>query len=185
MTEPNYDVLSLYGYGGRSIANISGSGFQWSRTYTTPSNMRLAFRTDLSINGAGYTGNYAVLPNRNSSYYGTCGPMNRVFNNRFGVGVIYSPYYPSNYRNNVRCMWVMQVAKTNRVRVNFPAFSTESGYDIVRLYNGNTTSSSARIKSCSGSFCDPVTGTGNTVTMTFTSDGSVTRSGFDAYFIPV
>jgi len=57
------------------------------------------------------------------------------------------------------------------VTLTFVVFNTESDYDTVQIYNGSTT------QTFSGtSIPGPVTAT--TITVKFTSDGSVTRRGF-------
>ncbi|GAB2950635.1 hypothetical protein GCM10027048_14860 [Hymenobacter coalescens] len=70
-----------------------------------------------------------------------------------------------------------------RVRITLTAFSTESGYDYLRIYDGPSTSSPLL-----GSYTGyAATGTSHTatnaagvLTIQFTSDGSVVSSGFEA-----
>jgi hypothetical protein len=48
-------------------------------------------------------------------------------------GVIASPKYPDPYGYNETCEYVIQLAKGNRVALNFLYFETESGADYVTV----------------------------------------------------
>ncbi len=46
------------------VFRLSGGGpTYWGNTYTTRSNMKLVFQTDLYTTGKGYGGQYAILGN--------------------------------------------------------------------------------------------------------------------------
>ena len=42
----------------------------------------------------------------------------------------------SNYRNDVDCAWKLRCPSGQNVRLSFSSFSTEGGYDFVRVYDG-------------------------------------------------
>ena len=68
------------------------------------------------------------------------------------------------------------------VTLTFTSFTTEAGYDFVRVYNGATTSSPL-MGTYSGTSLPPVlTSTGGSMLITFTTDGSVTAAGWSATY---
>lgn len=44
-----------------------------------------------------------------------------------------SPNYPSNYPNSVTCVWSLSIGKP--FQLEFEAFHTESGYDLLKGYS--------------------------------------------------
>jgi hypothetical protein len=85
---------------------------------------------------------------------------------------------PNNYASNANCVWV--VTSTAPITVQFSAFSTEQSYDFVKLYNGGS-AAGAVAASYSGMSLPPMfRSSGNTLTISFTSDSSVESSGFVA-----
>jgi hypothetical protein len=89
---------------------------------------------------------------------------------------------PGDYGNNENCWWLMSASPGTDMRVSFPAFDTESGYDFVSVFRCSEASCSSpeQILRQSGSLSSSnvyssVTGF---LKVTFTSDGSVVRSGF-------
>lgn len=52
-------------------------------------------------------------------------------------GVITSPNYPSNYPNRANCVYDVTVP-AGFVCFTFTLFETETGYDYVRFYDGQT-----------------------------------------------
>ena len=85
---------------------------------------------------------------------------------------------PSNYASNANCVWV--VTASGPITVLFSAFSMESGYDFVRLYNGGSTGVGVAATFSGSSMPAPFTSSGSTLTISFTSDSSVESSGFVA-----
>ncbi|MBX3102302.1 MAG: S8 family serine peptidase [Bacteroidetes bacterium] len=86
----------------------------------------------------------------------------------------------NNYQNNASCSWLIQPNDGGRVRLTFSAMSTESDYDLVRVYDGATTGASL-LGSYSGTSLPPqLTSAGNALLVTFTSDESNTAAGFSA-----
>ena len=78
-----------------------------------------------------------------------------------------SPNYPSNYDNNQRC--TITVAAHEQVMLSVVAFDTESGYDYLTV-------NSVRYMGTSGPHGVSVA---PGASITFYTDGSVTRSGFE------
>ncbi|XP_038069836.1 cubilin-like [Patiria miniata] len=94
--------------------------------------------------------------------------------------IISSPFYPSNYQNNLDIQWVIQTAEDFRILLSFLAFNTESCCDHLSAGNGiDSAISSTRIFRLSGTLLPlDTTSTGNAMWLRFTSDGSYTKSGF-------
>ena len=89
---------------------------------------------------------------------------------------------PGQYSNSQSCTWVISGA--GRITVQFIEFSTESGYDYVKLYDG-ASASSPSLGSFSGTAMpEPVTSTSGSLTVTFTSDSSGVDNGFVANLVP-
>ena len=72
-----------------------------------------------------------------------------------------------------------------QVKITFWKFETESTYDYVNIYDGNSTSAPLRLSHSGDVIPDPLATYGNDVYITFTSDGSVTHSGFFIQFTRV
>ncbi len=85
---------------------------------------------------------------------------------------------PGNYADSASCTWV--VSARGPITVTFSELNTEAGYDFVKLYDG-TSSSAPLLGSYSGTTVPgPVSSTGGTITIAFTSDSSSGRTGFAA-----
>lgn len=110
---------------------------------------------------------------------------------------------PGNYANNSNDTYTIDAGVGNRVSLNFTTFNTEQNWDSMRIYNGQTVGSN-EITSVNGrviyvntgtpsrtGFCgtgaganslqgQTVVSSGRYLTITFKSDGSATRVGFQA-----
>lgn len=94
-------------------------------------------------------------------------------------GIIFSNK-AGTYTNRMSCAW--SLSANTKLRLVFFRFVTESSHDRVSVYNG-TSSSSPRIGQYSGSTLPAaITSSGNNLFIKFTTDGSVTRSGFAASY---
>ena len=66
-----------------------------------------------------------------------------------------------------------------QLTVTFPSFDTEGNYDKVFVYDGPDVNAPQLGDALSGNnIPDPVSSTGSSITIKFTSDGSATRAGF-------
>ena len=87
----------------------------------------------------------------------------------------------SNYDNNEDCWWLIS-APGGDISVSFSSFDTESGYDYVSIYRCDTATcdDSSEILRQAGTLSPSNVYSSSTgfLKVTFTSDGSVTRSGF-------
>lgn len=93
---------------------------------------------------------------------------------------------PSDYLNYADCQWmIIAPGGSSRIAVTFTSFSTEQGYDYVRLYQCTDAVCAApqllaELSGTSGVAGQSFTASSGYVLVKFTSDGSVTSSGFAA-----
>ena len=79
------------------------------------------------------------------------------------------------------CHWALHARERQKIFITFTNFSTENSYDFVTVRELSNTSHI--IGRFSGSNIPPVVvSCGRSVSISFTSDGSVTRNGFYAKF---
>ena len=88
-----------------------------------------------------------------------------IFSNRNG-----------QYSSGMDCSWTLS-ANTN-IRLIFFRFQTESCCDKVRVYNGGSSSSSLLGEFNGTSLPSAITSSNNALHIRFTTDGSVTKTGF-------
>ncbi|MGH1335403.1 MAG: T9SS type A sorting domain-containing protein, partial [Aureispira sp.] len=89
-----------------------------------------------------------------------------------------------NYNNNANFTHTFYPQAGNKLNVDFSSFNTESGLDVLTVYDGNSTAAPV-IGTYSGTSIPPSmtsSATDGSLTFTFTSDGSVVRSGWEALF---
>ncbi|XP_058154204.1 scavenger receptor cysteine-rich domain-containing protein DMBT1 isoform X3 [Dasypus novemcinctus] len=98
-------------------------------------------------------------------------------------GNIFSPFYPGNYPNKANCVWDIEVQNNYRVTIIFRDVQLESGcrYDYIEVFDGPYHSSPLIARVCNGSR-HSFTSSSNFMSIRFTSDGSVTRRGFQAEY---
>ena len=88
----------------------------------------------------------------------------------------------TSYNNNSSCTWLIQPTSNGVITLNFNSFSTESGYDYLRIYDGNSTSATL-LGTYSGTSLPPsITSSGNSLFLRFTTDGSQTRAGWNVTY---
>ena len=90
-------------------------------------------------------------------------------------GTVTSPNFPNNYPNNFSRTYCIQPSSGAATTLTFSAFNTESGFDFVRIRDA----SGAQLSNTSGTTAPPAA-TSTLIAITFTTDGSVVRSGWSA-----
>jgi hypothetical protein len=89
---------------------------------------------------------------------------------------------PRSYADNADCTWL--ISASGPITVRFGEFSTEPGYDFVKLYDGASLSAPLLQNFSGAAVPSAVTSTGGSLTIRFTSDGSTvgvnTSAGFTA-----
>ncbi|XP_041364262.1 uncharacterized protein LOC121379679 [Gigantopelta aegis] len=102
------------------------------------------------------------------------------------AGRIVSQNHPSAYPDGANCLWVIELPYGSNVVLEFDAFNTEQGNDIVEiLVGGRTESMSLLVKRLSGNLGGKTlkfVSSNNFMIIKFTSDSSVGASGFNASF---
>ncbi|XP_052031055.1 deleted in malignant brain tumors 1 protein [Apodemus sylvaticus] len=193
----NYDYILVYDgpeYNSSLIARVC-DGFNGSFT-STWNFMSVVFITDGSVTRRGFQADYystAISTSTNA-----CAVCSRVHQHFYtflfaeytcgglltqAYGQFSSPYYPSSYPNNARCLWKILVPSMNRVTVVFTDVQLEGGcnYDYILVYDGPEYNSSLIARVCDG-FNGSFTSTWNFMSVVFITDGSVTRRGFQAHY---
>ena len=97
-------------------------------------------------------------------------------------GQFTSPGHPSPYSNNQHCTWLIEAPYGYYIYLQFGSFNLESCCDWVQIFDGGSEYSS-RIARKSG-YQPPwgVCSSGRFLFVKFTTDGSVTQSGFSATY---
>ena len=96
----------------------------------------------------------------------------------YASGIIFSNMQ-QKYSNDMNCNWT--ISSNAKLELAFIRFQTESGYDFVKVFDGLT--SSTLIGEYDGdSLPASITSSSHELSVTFTADGSVVKSGFLANY---
>lgn len=135
----------------------------------------IEFTTDATKQGQGWEATY----NTSSTY---CVPQT-TFTASSGNFRDGSPT-GLHYFNNTNCEWLIQPADTNlAVGINFFLFETELVNDVVTIYDGATTASPVlAILSGNNPTIPNLLSTGNSMLVTFNTNGSQTGGGWRAFY---
>uniref|UniRef100_A0A8B7TMF3 Cubilin-like n=1 Tax=Castor canadensis TaxID=51338 RepID=A0A8B7TMF3_CASCN len=138
---------------------------------STGHELAIRFRTDNSVNGRGFSASWQAVP-------GGCGGIFQA-----PSGEIHSPNYPSHYRSNTECSWVIQVENHHRVLLNFTDFDLQTTDSCIMTYDGSN-SATTRLASVCGRRQpeNPITSSGNSLFVRFQSGSSRQSRGFRAQF---
>ncbi|XP_019619961.1 PREDICTED: cubilin-like [Branchiostoma belcheri] len=184
-----YDKVTVY-ESGQEVA--SGCGSNAPSYVSTTNGIRVVFRSDGSVINTGFLARFrevdpsATLPptptTRPPSGSGSCGNPIALPGDS---GSFTSPQYPSSYPNGARCSWTISVTPGKIVVIRFSSFNLEAGpgcgYDSLALHDG-TNRNATLVKRLCGSSSRELATSGSDAFLLFTSDGSVTRSGFSATY---
>jgi spore germination protein YaaH len=85
-----------------------------------------------------------------------------------------------NYYDNETYTFTIAPPGATQVSLNFTSFTTETNFDSLWLYNGNSTASPLIGRYTGATGPGTVTSTGNAITMRFKSDGTTNNTGFSA-----
>jgi hypothetical protein len=94
----------------------------------------------------------------------------------------------AEYQNNSDCSWLIAPTGIATIRLTFTMMDTESGADLIRVYDGSTTSAPLLGTYSGTTLPAALNSTGDKMLITFTSNGSGTGAGFFAKyqsFMPV
>ncbi len=174
--EINADFVSVYDGNSASaplIGSYSGSTLPPSITANS-GQMFVVFTTNSSFTNTGWTINYtSVGASRFCS-----GTTNLTANS----GSFSDGSGTSLYQDTTHCSWLIQPANNQAVQLNFTSFNTELGFDLVRVYDG-TTSSAPLLGAFSGNVIpSTLTSTGGAMLVEFTTDVNTNFQGWDAFY---
>ncbi|XP_071498643.1 extracellular serine proteinase-like [Diadema antillarum] len=177
----SYDSLTIYD-GASSSDNLLG---EWCGTNSPgivtgySQSMLIRFKTDSSLTYSGFSASYVTGEAGTPPETVECG---HVFTE--ATGQFTSPNYPGNYDNNEDCSFTIQAEAGETVTLSFSVFNVEShsscGYDAVQVSDGDK---NVLQKLCGSEIPDPIMSTNNGMLVDFTTDGSITYTGFVASFV--
>eukprot|EP01051_Picozoa_sp_SAG22_P005924 SAG22_NODE_369_length_11597_cov_4.374848_1_plen_3338_part_10 len=84
------------------------------------------------------------------------------------------------YGTSLDCQWTLVCSSGKPPTISFTSFDTETSYDYVTIYNGNSTATSHLAILHGFALPDPVAADGNTMLVRYESDGSANGAGFQA-----
>ncbi|XP_063412315.1 fibropellin-3-like isoform X2 [Mytilus trossulus] len=127
--------------------------------------------------------NNGVCRNMASGYKCNCQDGHNGDNCEYSSGIISSPNYPGNYENDLEYTYLIREQVGQRITLTFSRIDTEECCDYVQVFEGSTISDSPLLE-LSGSISSSRTvhSSSNNMLVLFTSDRSVTGSGFYATY---
>ncbi|KAM7440594.1 hypothetical protein ABFA07_010278 [Porites harrisoni] len=144
--------------------------------YSSGRYLYITFRSDGSVGGKGFVAKYRAL-----SRYSGCPSIDTSAS----TGVIYSPHFPWNYPNYGTCTWNITVPSWKRITLNFTHFDLE-GYRFSSCSDNyvevRTRYSYYGVRKYCGTRSPFIVTRYGSVSVTFYSDSSTTRSGFLAFY---
>ena len=93
-----------------------------------------------------------------------------------------SPYYPINYPTKKRCTWGITVPGDYRILVVFDEFETQRDSDVLKIYDGESSSSDVLITLSGDMSVSTYGSSGPSLWFEFTTDESITDKGFLATY---
>ncbi|MBK7853097.1 MAG: CUB domain-containing protein [Bacteroidetes bacterium] len=88
----------------------------------------------------------------------------------------------NNYSNNSDCKWLIQPSGATNITLDFYLFDVSSPNDTVYVYDGNAITSPLLGRWTGNTLPTSVTSTGGSLLVRFTTDASVTASGWTASY---
>ncbi|XP_019619960.1 PREDICTED: CUB and sushi domain-containing protein 1-like [Branchiostoma belcheri] len=183
----SYDKVTVF-ESGRQVA--IGCGSSAPSYVSTTNGIRVLFRSDGSVVSTGFLATFAeVDPSVTLPPPGPTRPSPGACGNPIALpgdsGSFTSPQYPSRYPNGARCSWTISVTPGKIIVIRFTSFNLEEGtgcnYDSLALHDG-TDRNAPLVKKMCGAHWREVATSGSDAFLLFTSDGSVTRTGFSATY---
>ncbi|XP_075185923.1 embryonic protein UVS.2-like [Anomaloglossus baeobatrachus] len=104
-------------------------------------------------------------------------------------GTLTSANYPSTYPTNYNCVWLFRLP-SNQASLTFVAFDVQSSpdcaSDYIKIYDGPTKRHPLLIdRTCGSGVVPPIISSGTQLLVEFSSDGSITGTGFKALYTTV
>jgi hypothetical protein len=172
-TESVYDSVIVYDGPNENYPVVTT---WWGNTLPPPITstsgaLFIRFVTDNTITGAGWSAYYVGYGLPACFGISTLTDASGTFEDGSGV---------DNYTNNLLCGWLIAPPCATSVTLNFNNFSTESGYDIVYVYDGNTLNSPLLWSGSGSGIPSSITSSQGEMLVVFLSDFSVRYGGWTA-----
>lgn len=176
-TELYYDYVKIYD-GSGSTATLLGtfSGNSAPPPVSSSGNsIYVVFHSDSSMSTgfAGFVIQYVSF----GSFEASCNS-----NRNYQITDPSGTFGCDGYSSSVTVTWLIQ--SFGNIYVNFDQFNTETNYDTVKIYDG-ASDSAPLIATYSGTIAPPISSSGSSMFIKFSSDASVNRSGFSASFATI
>lgn len=179
-TESGFDVMTIYdgpNTGSPVIGSYTGSTSPGT-VVSSSTCITVVFTSDGSVTYAGWAAAISCVapPPPSTNYNNPGGTISTCVGNFYDTGGSGGNYTNSQNITTTFCSDTPGLA----VQLNFSAFTTESGLDVMTIYNGPNTSSPVLGTYSGGNSPGIVTGSGSCLTIVFVSDGSVVSTGWAA-----
>jgi len=176
-TEANHDVLTIYdGSTGSGTVLGTYSGVTTPQPLTSNSNyLYLTFITDSSVTRLGFAAQYTSI--FTGSGAGAC-----TSSASHTLTAVSDSFGCSGYGNGLSITWAITTVSGSRIALEFTAFQTEYNYDIVKIYDGTSTSAPLLASYSGFSLPAPLQSSSNHLYVKFTSDSSLSYDGFSANY---
>jgi len=176
-TELYYDYVKIYD-GSSSQATLLGTysgNSQPSSITSSGSYVYITFHSDSSVSSSydGFVIEYVSF----GSFEENCNS-----NNAYTLDSPSGTFGCDGYSSSVTVSWLLN--SYGNIYLNFDQFNTETNYDFVTIYDGPN-ANSPMIARYSGTYAEPVSSSGEQLYIVFTSDSSITRSGFSASYVTI
>jgi hypothetical protein len=106
------------------------------------------------------------------------GPCNGLTTFTAPSGTISDGSEGANYSSNQNCQFLIQPADVSTITISFTSFETETQYDYVNVYDGNSTSATLLGTYSGSSFPSDITSTGPVLFLEFVTDNAITKRGW-------
>jgi len=140
---------------------------------STGGSMLVHFTSDNSITGPGWRAEYS-----SGKIETTC--ADETFTTKSGI--IDDKSGDLDYGTNADCRKLIAPGDVLNITLTFNKFTLEDGNDYVRVYDGSTTGDDLLGEFTGTSLPNPITSTGSTMLVHFTTNGSVNASGWAASY---
>ena len=91
----------------------------------------------------------------------------------------------NNYSSGENCSFLIQPSCAQSITLSFSAFELENTFDILTIFDGSDASAPVLLSTSGFNIPADITSSGDALFITFTSDGSVTFSGWEATWTSV
>jgi len=177
-TEQDHDFLTVYDGETESspmLGQFSGSELP-EAINSTGNKVLITFKSDGNGSSAGWFLSYnSVVPDWCTGMQLLTGWNDTISD---GSGSFY-------YQSGSICIWNIQPPGATEVTINFLDFDTETDRDLVKIYDAGSNQLLATYSGTytGGTVPDPVTSPSGKMMITFSTNGTITRQGWSAFYL--